>query len=269
MKILKLTIITVHLNNFDGFLKTYNSIQKLNINGFEFKWIIKDGVSEKDVNDKITDKLEKLDNVNWYLITLSDKGIYDAMNSALKNLSDNELVLFLNCGDELSFTFLNSFVVEDFEGYDFIYSDTLLLNGNKRIAPLQIDFSFLLSKTINHQSFFIKSNILKKYPFKLDYNIVADWVQLFEIFKNEKLKTKKLDYPISIYEGGGISELNDDMRLSQRLIYLRLLYSDWELDSLLILAKLRQRSWFDFIKLTLDSPKRSKLVAILSHIFSR
>jgi hypothetical protein len=131
-------------------------------------------------------------------------------------------------------------------------------------APPTLDFPYLLSKTINHQSLIIKGKWVKKYPFKTDYNIVADWVQLFEILKNENIIIKKLGYPICLYEGGGISEIQEDKRKTERVNYLRSIYSDWELEGLLVLSRLRQRKWYDFLLKSLDSPKRGMILAVIS-----
>ena len=99
------------------------------------------------------------------------------------------------------------------------------------------------------------------------HTIVADWIQLFEILKFEKIEFQKLDYPISIYEGGGISEKQNDLRIQQRNNYLKSNYTDWELESLFYLARLRQRKWYDLILRTLDSPKRSTLLTLISKFF--
>ncbi len=138
------------------------------------------------------------------------------------------------------------------------------MHGYINNVPREIDFAYLVGKTINHQSYLIKSGLLKKYPFKNDYSIVADWVQLMEIFRNEKPVIKKLDFPIAIYEGGGISEKQDDLRILQRAEYLKSIYSEWELLSIIKLSRMRQRPWYDFIVRALDSPKRSSILKLLS-----
>jgi hypothetical protein len=85
-----------------------------------------------------------------------------------------------------------------------------------------------------------------------------------EIFRNEKLLIKKLNFPIAIYEGGGISEKHDDLRILQRTEFLKSIYSEWELNSIIKLSRMRQRPWYDFIVRALDSPKRSAILKLLS-----
>lgn len=263
---MSLLFITVHLNNYSGFQRTFKSVQKLSQRKINFSWIIKDGGSDETVIENIKNDLSQFeDQANIEFIVSPDNGVYDAMNQAMIVVeSEDALVLFLNSGDELSTNFIDSFD-SNIKNLDFVYSDTLM-NGVINKSPQYIDFAYLLGKTINHQSYFIKVELLKKYPFKTEYSIVADWVQLMEIFKNETLQIKKLEYPIAVYEGGGISEKQDDLRIKQREQYLRSIYSDWELESLMKIARMRQRPWYDFMVKSLDSPKRSRALSALAKL---
>ena len=264
---MKLAIISIHLNNYQGFRSTYSSLNALFNSNIPFKWIIKDGGSDSNVLAQIKQELKKY-NEDIILISEKDNGVYDAMNRAMEWIAPNEMVLFLNCGDQLSSEFISRISMTDLDSFDFIYSDTLLKDSTQKfVAPENIDFAYLVGKTINHQSFMIRSDILKKYSFNTDYSIVADWVQLMEIFRNEKLKIKKLNFPISIYEGGGISEQQDDLRIMQRATYLKAVYSEWELESIIKISRMRQRPWYDFIIDATDSPKRSWILKQLSHIW--
>ena len=257
-------IITVHLNNYEGFVKTVTSVLPFLEREQNSKWIIKDGNSIISTVEKIQGLIAQINSRKIELIKSEDSGIYDAMNQTLDYLDDTDTALFLNAGDTLSDDFLERFSLEE-ANQDVLFSDTILKLGNRRIvAPLKLDYAYLLGKTINHQSLLIKAKLLKKYRFKTNYSIVADWVQLFEILKNEKVKIQKLAYPISIYEGGGFSEQQDELRLSQRQSYLEFIYSDWELESLSELKRLRQRKWFDFVIKALGSPKRSKAIELLA-----
>lgn len=265
---MKLSIVTVHLNNYAGFQKTLASIILFSKKGIVFNWIIKDGSSTFEVINKIKADVSTIDSlVNTSLLILEDNGVYDAMNQAMTEIPQNSLVLFLNSGDQLSPSFIDNYRQYENQEFDFIYSDTML--ENRRTiwrSPETIDFSYLLAKTINHQSYFINVDLLKKYPFKTKYSIVADWVQLMEIFRNETIRTKKLKYPISVYEGGGVSEKNDQTRIDERILYLKSIYSEWELESLLLLSRIRSRTWFPFLLKSLNSPRRSAILSLLSRI---
>lgn len=258
-------IITIHLNNTAGFELTFQSVKNFINENSEVEWIIKDGLSESLHLNAIEIKTKNLPRTQ--VISTKDVGVYDAMNQALDFVNDNDMVLFLNSGDRLSQPFVNEYKKEILNDVDLVYSDTFLEKAKKLfVAPKEIDFAYLFSKTINHQSFIVKGIYLKRYLFQLNYSIVADWVQLFEIFKNESVSVKKLDFPICIYEGGGISEKHDDLRKTQRLEFLKTQYSQWELQSLMDLSRLRQRPWYHFLIKSLDSPKRSILLTWLSKL---
>ena len=262
---MNLTIISIHLNHYEGFKSTYKSISELYKKGTVFKWIIKDGGSNPEILIKIKHDLALLQKDTITFVSTTDKGVYDAMNDAMAMVSNNGMVLFLNCGDQLSPEFINQIHQESLHDFDFVYSETQLKGtAEKFIAPKYIDFAYLVGKTINHQSYLIKSELLKKHVFNTHYSIVADWVQLMEIFRNEKLLIKILNFPIAIYEWGGISEKHNDLRILQRAEYLKSNYSEWELNSIIKLSRMRQRPWYDFIVRALDSPKRSAILKLLS-----
>ncbi len=264
---MNLTIISIHLNHYEGFKSTLNSVSEFYRIGVSFKWLIKDGGSDSDVLIQIEQDLKERRENTITLISEKDNGVYDAMNRAIDLVANNEMVLFLNCGDQLSPEFINQIHQESLYNFDFVYSDTQLKgSAEKCIAPEDIDFAYLLGKTINHQSYLIKSELLKKYPFNTHYTIVADWVQLREIFRKEKPGVKKLNFPISIYEGGGISEQQDDLRILQRAEYLKSIYSEWELKSIIKLSRMCQRPWYGFIIKALESPKRSKVLSCISKL---
>ncbi len=262
---MNLTIISIHLNHYEGFKSTLNSVSEFYRIGVSFKWLIKDGGSDSDILIKINHDLELLQKDTITFVSRTDNGVYDAMNDAMAMVANNGMVLFLNCGDQLSPEFINQIHQESVHDFDFVYSDTQLKgSAEKFISPEDIDFAYLVGKTINHQSYLIKSELLKKHPFNTHYSIVADWVQLMEIFRKEKPGVKKLNYAISIYEGGGISEKQDELRILQRAEYLKSIYSEWELNSIIKLSRIRQRPWYDFIIKALDSPKRSLILKLLS-----
>ena len=255
--------ITIHLNNSSGFVNTCKSIVPLLKKSSSIRWIVKDGISDEFELDNIQECLDKTETNNYQLVQKPDTGIYDAMNQALEFVDNNDWVLFLNSGDQLSEEFINNYDTLNAIEADILYSDTIV--GDKIVkAPESLDFAYMLGKTINHQSVIIKGNLLKKYLFDTDYKIVADWIQLFEILKNESPTIKKFNFPICIYEGGGISEQQDALRKLERQQYLRTKYSEWELESLEQLKRLRQRSWFDFIIKALDSPRRGKATQFIA-----
>ena len=202
-------------------------------------------------------------------ISEDDAGIYSAMNKGLL-LSEAEYVIFMNSGD--CFSSINQFVEALLNTTaDIVYGDLFIQTVEGKLTLIkqikELDFAFMFGKTINHQSYCIKRELAQKYLFSVEYKIVADWVQLFEILKYENVITQYLELPICIYDGTGVSSTLDNLRIQERESYLSYNYSSWELNSLVQLSRMRQRPWYNFIIRTLDSPKRSYLLKFISRIF--
>lgn len=268
-----LYIITVHLNDAASFAKTANSLLKLSKNYQDWHWLIKDGGSSEECIVQVNGELSKFSKGKYDLIIENDVGIYDAMNQSINQIKDyNSHSLFLNAGDQLTEEFSNLLLSKSIttKGIDIVYGPHLRIGASGKVTiqgvPNALDFAYLLGKTINHQSVIIRTSLLKKYPFNLEYRVVADWVQLFSLLKFENPVTLCIEVPISIYEGGGYSEKNDTLRLEERNNFIESQYSEWERESLNLLSRIRSREWFLFVQRSLDSPKRSLALSLLSRI---
>ena len=254
---LKISIVTLNLNNLDGLKKTAYSIPKLD--GIE--WIVIDGIS----TDGSLEFLSTLDRKPDILISEKDSGIYDAMNKGIQ-LSHGEYVNFMNSGDFFEENFFRN-CKHEFEGScDIIYGNTLLSDGQLLNNPSNLDFFYIFNKMINHQSLFIKRNLLLKYPFSLKYNIVADWVQLFSILKYENPNIIYLNRTVCIYDTTGLSSRLDSERKNEKNVFLRSIYSDWELKDLNKLSKIRIRNWFQLIDRAIDSKRIGNLFSLLNRL---
>lgn len=75
---MRLSIITINLNNKEGLAKTFQSIQSQTFQDFEY--IVIDGQS----TDGSLDLIQKNERINHW-IAEKDTGVYDAMNKGIKN----------------------------------------------------------------------------------------------------------------------------------------------------------------------------------------
>ena len=91
---MKLSIITVNLNNMEGLQKTCDSIISQTFKNFE--WIVIDGGSA----DGSKELIEEYGSNISYWVSEPDKGIYNAMNKGIK-VAKGEYLYFLNSGDYL------------------------------------------------------------------------------------------------------------------------------------------------------------------------
>ncbi len=93
----KLKIVTIHLNNLEGFELTFQSVKKFIEENHEVQWLIKDGLSENSQLETINRSVNGLQRTQ--LVCSKDTGVYDAMNQAIDLIKADDMVLFLNAGD--------------------------------------------------------------------------------------------------------------------------------------------------------------------------
>ena len=95
---IKLSIVTVHLNDIERLVQTQRSLEGILDSG-SFEWIVVDGgsVPESDAQMRL---FEKVKNSATILVSEPDDGIFDAMNKGTR-LATGEYVLYLNAGDLL------------------------------------------------------------------------------------------------------------------------------------------------------------------------
>jgi len=258
-----LSIVTINRNNKTGLEKTLRSIYpKISI---DFEHIVIDGNSQ-DGSVELIEEYASIYTIHW--VTEPDSGIFNAMNKGL-NLVKGDYVIFMNSGDAFCEGVLTSELLETIMKYDLTYGDIFVSVGNDVQQTKQtekLDFLYMMGKTICHQSVFMKSELCKKYSFTEsdEFSLMGDWIQLFEILKNEKVLINKIDRNICIYNGEGQSEIYADTRHFQRRLFLERHYGQWELDSLLPLNRLRNRKYYYMIMKSLDSYMYSYLLNIIN-----
>ena len=92
MNSVKLSIITVNLNNLEGLKKTYESVVCQTFTDYE--WLVIDGGS----TDGSREFIEQHQNKFAYWCSEPDKGIYNAMNKGIVR-AKGEYLNFMNSGD--------------------------------------------------------------------------------------------------------------------------------------------------------------------------
>ena len=206
---IKLSIITINLNNKSGLAKTIESIVNQTYKGFEY--VVIDGNSTDGSVDLIKDYTSEIS--LW--ISEPDTGIYNAMNKGIKK-ANGEYCLFINSGDilfnenVLENVFENHFTQDIVYGQQFIYKSGLL-KENGFLDPEYLTFNSFLSSTLPHQCTFIKRILFDKIGLYNEQNkIVSDWewnaIALFKF----NCTLKKIDLPICIYDTNGISSLENN-----------------------------------------------------------
>lgn len=213
---MKFSIITVSLNSGNKLLETVQNILKQTYEDFEI--VIKDGVS---IDDSIS-KVKDLNSEKIRIISEKDKGIYDAMNEAVK-YATGDFILFLNAGD----MFYSGDVLEHIAKMDvkpvgtIVYGDTYFAASDSLSkAPPVITGSVCYRNIPCHQAIFYSRDVLLERGFDTSYRIRADFEHFAYSFFEKKRTFVYAGLPICIYEGNGFSESREN-RKKDKIEYTR------------------------------------------------
>ncbi len=179
---------------------TLNSLADQTFDNFEV--IAMDGKSTDETLKVIKELSSQL---MITVVSEKDKGIYDAMNKAIK-LARGEWVYFLGGDDRLQ----NNKVLEQVSillcpQYDLVYGDSQWMPENI-VESGEWKLSQLLRQSINHQRIFYKRNLFNKYgDFNLKYAIAADHAFNIKLFCAPSVKSKYQNTLIAVYHSNGFS----------------------------------------------------------------
>ena len=192
---MKLSIITVNLNNRDGLQKTIDSVVSQTFKDFE--WIIIDGGS----TDGSKELIEQYADHFTYWVSEPDKGIYNAMNKGIK-VARGEYLQFLNSGDWLWKSNVLQSLCDAAQNEDIIYGDCVEADGTRSVFPSKIDTQFLYGCTINHQSTWIKSLLIKDEGYDENYRVASDWKFFLVSLMFKNATYCKVDIIVTGVQGG-------------------------------------------------------------------
>lgn len=219
---IKLSIITVNLNNAAGLSKTLESVASQTFTNYEH--IIIDGGSTDGSVDIIKDYERKYNGVPGHLYWVSepDKGIYNAMNKGIK-VASGKYLYFLNSGDYLfKHTTLSLVFKETITDHEIIYGDFCLEKNNIRTLkgqPNRLTLSTFFYTTITQQATFINNSLFLEFGlYSEEYKIVSDWKFFLDVFLFKTVDHLHIALPIAVFTEGGISNNPDfyELHLSER-----------------------------------------------------
>jgi len=151
---MKLSIITVNLNNKNGLQKTIDSVVSQTFKDFE--WIVIDGGSI----DGSRELIEQYADHFAYWVSEPDKRVYNAMNKGIR-VAKGDYLQFLNSGDWLwNETALERCFSHGFTA-DIAYGDLYIFRENgfeercysDHLLKIVSDWKFFLIQFINNKSF--------------------------------------------------------------------------------------------------------------------
>ena len=206
-----ISVITVNYNNLEGLRRTVPSVCSQTYTGFEF--IVVDGGST-DGSKEYLQSVNRID--RW--VSEPDKGVYDAMNKAVK-MAHGDYCIFMNSGD----TFFSPLVLESVErklrDADFYTGCSTFLDEQTTYTcfpPHLMNIDFLLENSLNHQATFIKTSFLKENPYDETYKMTADWGLFMKSWLLDKCTYECIPDMVAIYYLDGMSTLNKDKTEQER-----------------------------------------------------
>lgn len=211
----KITVITVNFNNLNGLKRTIPSVFSQTYNQYEY--IIVDGGSTDGSKEYIEQYSPLID--EW--VSEPDKGVYNAMNKAIK-MAHGEFCIFMNSGDHFYSPTVLDEVLPSLNDADICTGYTLRI-GDKQVdiwaPPAELDMHFMMYDSLSHQATFTRTSILKERPFSEEYKIVSDWESFFEAWYQQKCKYQMLDSTIAVYYWDGLSG-NFDLWIKERKLVI-------------------------------------------------
>jgi Predicted glycosyltransferases len=208
---LKLSVITINLNNYSGLLKTIESVREQSFKDYEF--IIIDGGS----NDGSVELIKKNSDIITYWVSEPDHGIYNAMNKGILKAT-GEYCQFLNSGDYLSEKNILEKVFSCAESPDIMVGNTFMvypdriekqesLISKKKNAVSLYD---ILTESICHQSVFIKRYLFDKYGlYDEKYKVISDWKFFAQTIGLAGVSVGYIDEYIVYFDMSGISSIEE------------------------------------------------------------
>lgn len=197
---MRLSIITINLNNIKGLRRTIDSV--ICQTWRDFEWIIIDGGS----TDGSKELLEHNQHFFSYWSSEPDKGIYNAMNKGISHAVGDYLI-FLNSGDCLHDDEVLSKIFRNEINADVIYGDLVIDSKDHSFIahfPAHLTFHFLLCNSIGHPASLIRTTLLKESGYSEEFRIVSDWYKFIELFREGKL-FHHIDVVIADFDSTGVS----------------------------------------------------------------
>lgn len=233
----KISIVTVVFNGEKQLQKTIDSIITQTYKNIEY--IIIDGNSTDRTPLIITNNSANISQV----LCEPDKGIYDAMNKGVA-LATGDYINFMNCGD----SYYNNSALEDVFKYLYKHNKAQqsfdVIYGDHNVQGSRVNDGINKAKSIDdlskgmvccHQSTFFNTNMLKQYPYSLNFSSAGDY-ELYCHLKYLKATFLKLpDLVVANYAAGGVSDLNRTASIK----HSKLAYQQY-----FPLSLTQQTSWF-------------------------
>lgn len=200
---MKISVITISYNAASCIEETIKSVINQRYNNFEY--IMVDGKSSDDTVEII----QKYNSHISKWISEPDKGIYNAMNKAVR-MANGEYCIFMNAGD----MFCNPLVLKQVSPFlddnvDYLVGNEVAIKHGKIVdyvcAPKKITTNLFVKKSLSHQASFIRRDLLLQYPYDETLKMVSDWKFCIQTLLLEHASYKALNIDVCVFNHEGIT----------------------------------------------------------------
>ncbi len=188
----------------------------------DFEYIVIDGGS----TDSSVEVIKEYDQSIDYWVSERDRGIYHAMNKGVAQ-AHGDYCIFMNSGD----CFYGSDVLEcvrgEFAADDFVVGKAVSQKDNTALfAPPVRDISlyYFYTGTLPHQSSFIKTDLLRQFPYDESLKIVSDWKFFVQTIILHDCSVKFIDEIVAKFDVDGVSTSNPHATWEEKMNVLTELF---------------------------------------------
>jgi len=221
----KLSIITVNLNDRPGLAKTLESVRGQTFHDYEH--LVIDGGSTDGSAELLGQWAPRL----AYACSEPDRGIFHAMNKGWA-VSKGMYLLFLNAGDTLAEAHTLQTLFATGPTADIVYGNALAVKEGVETPlnyPNPLTLPFLFVSSIGHQSALIRRDVQLVHPYDETLRMVADWKFFLQCFLEDR-RFVFVPQVISRFDATGISSRPDyhALQRAERQVVLRSLLGKHE-----------------------------------------
>ena len=176
--------------------------------------IVIDGSS----TDGTIDILERFDNWLGYWVSEKDRGLYDAMNKGVRQVSDpDSYILFANSDDTLYSADSIASAMSLSSGEDLVYGKMVFTDGKiSGVLGRPVQFKDLARETLCHPATFVRKRVFDQIgPFDTSFTIAADYDHIVRAF-GARVSTRFVDVIVSRMRMGGLSDDNFMLSCQER-----------------------------------------------------